>query len=205
MDSGPNIESKNSNFSQLSINFHLIPRNKILSEINAHKCVKEQLLQFMTILESRSTVIKKEYLDNSTYYGELEPVYHKRYGLGMYQNTNGDLYFGNWKDNVLVDGIYIFKNSDCYEGVVKNGKQGWGRYYYANGNVYEGDWKDDLKCGRGKMTYSNGDIYEGMWVNGKKNGEGVYYYQNGSVYKGNFSQGKKEGFGTIEFPNQTRV
>jgi hypothetical protein len=90
----------------------------------------------MNILETKNTVVKKEYLDNHVYYGEIDGSNHKRYGLGMYLYSQGDLYFGNWKDNVLVDGIYIFKNSDCYEGVVKNGKQGWGRYYYANGNVY---------------------------------------------------------------------
>jgi hypothetical protein len=81
-----------------------------------------------------------------------------------------DLYFGDWKDNNLIDGIYIFKNSDCFEGVVKNGKQGWGRYYYADGKIYEGEWKDDLKYGRGKMSYANGDVYDGMWLNGKRHG-----------------------------------
>ena len=59
MDSAPQIESKNSNFSQLSINYNLIPRNKILNEMNAPNCIKDQLSKFITILENKTTVIKK--------------------------------------------------------------------------------------------------------------------------------------------------
>lgn len=28
----------------------------------------------------------------------------------MYLYPQGDIYFGNWKDNNLIDGIYIFNN-----------------------------------------------------------------------------------------------
>jgi hypothetical protein len=111
MDSYNQIDSKNTNFSQTVITYNLIPKNKIMSEINVHKNIKEQLLKFITILENRNTVVKKEYLDGGIYYGELDEVSHKRQGLGMYFYTHGDVYFGNWKENVLIDGIYIFKNS----------------------------------------------------------------------------------------------
>ncbi len=90
------------------------------------------------------------------YFGEVDDSNLKRHGLGIYFYSFGDVYFGNWRENVLAEGIYIFKNGESFEGTVKNGKQGWGKYHYANGNLYEGEWKDDLKCGRGKMTYFNG-------------------------------------------------
>lgn len=183
----------------------IIPREKLLTQIKCNAKVLEKLLVLIQQLELNINIIKKEYYDNSVYYGEVDLNNQKRSGHGIYVYTHGDIYFGLWKDNSLAEGSYIFKNGESYEGVVKNGKQGWGRYYYSNGNIYEGEWKDDVKSGQGKMIYPNRDVYEGLWSKGKKNGQGVYYYNNGTIYEGNFVNGKKNGYGVITFPNKTKV
>jgi len=44
------------------------------------------------------------------YYGGVSPLSNKRTGLGIYLYPSGDIYFGTWLENQLVDGTYIFKN-----------------------------------------------------------------------------------------------
>lgn len=102
--------------------------------------------------------MKKEYLDQSIYYGCVDGN-AKREGLGVYLYKTGDTYFGVWEANTLNRGTYLFKNGESFEGSVKGGKQGLGIYRYLNGNVYEGNWKDDLKNGGGKMKYPSGAKY----------------------------------------------
>lgn len=182
----------------------VIPREHLLSK--ARKCASllAKLEDFIGKLQDRAGIVKKEYLDGNAYYGCLNSN-GKRDGPGIYVYSSNDVYFGAWKDNLLVEGNYIFQNGESFEGVVKNGKQGFGRYCYANGNVYEGEWRDDVKHGGGRMKYPNGDLYDGMWSKGKKNGQGKYSYANGIIYVGNFLDGKKNGFGEIIFPNGTKV
>lgn len=144
------------------LDFLVIPKEKLLS-INCHTDVNKKLQLFLIELQNKVNLLKKDYYDNNTYYGQINPVTQKRAGLGIYIYRNGDIYFGTWRDNTLVDGTYIFKNGECFEGYVKDGKQGKGKYYYSNGNIYDGDWKNDLKHGIGKMFYSNGDSYDGSW------------------------------------------
>ena len=119
---------------------------------------------------------KKDYFDGSCYFGCIDTITQKRSGKGVYYYKVGDLYFGNWNDNVLVDGTYLFKNGQSFSGNVRGGKQGKGIYRYINGNVYKGEWKDDLKNGKGEMLYPSGARYEGDWVKGKKHGFGIYRY-----------------------------
>lgn len=33
-----------------------------------------------------------------------------REGTGIYSYSHGDVYFGEWKDNALINGTYMFKN-----------------------------------------------------------------------------------------------
>jgi hypothetical protein len=54
--------------------------------------------------------VKKEYYDSSIYYGEIDNHNQKRSGQGIYVYNHGDVYMGSWKDNILVKGVYIFKN-----------------------------------------------------------------------------------------------
>ena len=88
-----------------------------------------------------------------------------RNGKGTFTYDNGDIYEGDYKDNM------------------KNGK---GTYTYYNGDIYEGDYKDGMMNGKGTFTYANRNIYEGDFKNGMMNGMGKFTYIDGNVYEGMF-------------------
>ena len=71
-----------------------------------------------------------------------------RFGVGTCRWNNGDVYEGEWKDNLRHG----------------NGK------YTEEGFTYEGQWQLDLKHGRGKMVCKNGDIFTGTWMHDRLNG-----------------------------------
>lgn len=103
--------------------------------------------------EMKSTMKTKVYVDRSKYKGEF--LNSKRHGTGIYYYTNGDIYGGQWKDDVF---------------------EGYGFYIFASGERYEGELKHGKKHGKGKYHYINGGVYEGSWAFDNKNGHGVYHY-----------------------------
>lgn len=64
---------------------------------------------------------------------------HKE-GRGCYDWQNGNVYVGEWKDNM---------------------RQGWGEMTYHNGDLYIGNWSEDKKHGLGFVKYANGATYKG--------------------------------------------
>lgn len=41
----------------------------------------------------------------------------KRVGTGIFENSSGDIYLGEWQDDCFCgEGIYIFSSSERYEG-----------------------------------------------------------------------------------------
>lgn len=60
------------------------------------------------------TLDRKSYYDGNIYYGEIDKLTQKREGLGIYAYHFGDVYFGLWKDNLIVEGMYIFRNGDSF-------------------------------------------------------------------------------------------
>lgn len=98
-------------------------------------------MESLEIIKGRLAKLHTEtrnYQDGSTYQGEMRS--NMREGIGIYSYSHGDVYFGEWKDNALINGTYMFKNGESYQGSVRNGKHGHGKYRYANGNIYEGGW-----------------------------------------------------------------
>lgn len=79
----------------------VIPREQLLSK--ARKCTSllAKLEDFMGKLQDRAGIVKKEYLDGNAYYGCLNSN-GKRDGPGIYVYSSNDVYFGAWKDNLLV-------------------------------------------------------------------------------------------------------
>ena len=51
------------------------------------------------------------------------------YGFGIYHYSNGDVYEGDWKNNM---------------------QHGRGKYYFTDGFTYEGEWKEHQIHGTGK-------------------------------------------------------
>lgn len=52
--------------------------------------------------------------------------------IGIYTNSNGDVYDGNWEDGKM---------------------KGQGVYNYANGDKYTGEWANNEKNGRGNLYF----------------------------------------------------
>ena len=68
---------------------------------------------------------------------------------------------GQWNNGVMILGKYHYDNGDLYEGQFKdelsnNGraiKEGIGKILYNCGEIYEGGWKNDQKSGYGNACY----------------------------------------------------
>lgn len=82
-------------------------------------------------------------------------------------------------------------NGDIFKGTFKNNERHNGIYYYKNGDCYEGYWNNDVKDGYGKLTLVNGESYDGQFFDGEKHGEGKYIWTNGDVYIGQFKNDKR--------------
>lgn len=83
-------------------------------------------------------------------------------GEGKLTYWNGDVYEGNYKDDV---------------------KNGFGKYYYSETkNRYEGEWVNGKKEGKGVFIWSNGDKYEGQFLKDNKHGKGKLTHNSGDVY-----------------------
>lgn len=132
-------------------------------------------------------------------------------GMGTCKYANGDVYDGDWYQNMRDGkGRYEFAvDGAVYEGDWRQGMfEGEGKFCYANGDVYTGDWVEGLREGWGKYEYSNGDVYEGWWENNKKECQeskrSKYSFHTGEEYFGNWSNNKMHGHGVCKFANETR-
>lgn len=62
-----------------------------------------------------------------------------RNGSGVYRYQTGDVFEGQWTNNVRNGGRIAFSNGDVYEGdLVNNRKHGQGRYRFLNDGDYVG-------------------------------------------------------------------
>jgi len=118
-------------------------------------------------------------------------------GKGIVFCENGDVFEGEWKDDLKVYGTYKWVCGDLYTGEWKEGnKHGKGSYYWASGTYYIGEWENDKKHGKGRKV-SKETIYEGDFKNDNKEGFGVLTWDDGTVYEGEFKDDEKCGDGTM--------
>ena len=61
-----------------------------------------------------------------------------------------------WQNDCKVSGQLILFNGDVFKGEFKNNMRHHGVYFYKNGDIYEGFWEDDVKSGTGKLKLANG-------------------------------------------------
>jgi len=125
----------------------------------------------------------------------------KRSGKGIYINSDGQKYNGDWLNNRYHGYGTLNFNGKKYEGEFKNGKRNGKGIHTCKYLKYDGEWKNDRQNGIGTEYYCNGDKYEGEWKDGSPNGNGVEYYANGNKYEGEFKNGKREGKGSYMFNN----
>ena len=127
-----------------------------------------------------------------------------REGKGIYYSNNGTRFIGNYKNNIMADGLgeLLIDDTCNYEGDFINGQfNGYGEMYYLDYGLYNGSWKDGEKDNLGIMYYKNGDIYEGTWYKNKPNGYGKIIYRSGEIYEGQFINGECHGEGAIYYSN----
>lgn len=125
------------------------------------------------------------------YYGKMD-------GIGCIEYTDGRIYTGQIKANVVNGyGRLTYSNVDCYEGRFIDGKfDGFGTLetHQTNEN-YEGHFKNGLKHGFG-ILIDNMRTYIGEFSNGSPCGYGVLDdSESGAKYMGIFKDGHRCGHG----------
>jgi len=114
--------------------------------------------------ETEDDYKEKSYVKYIGFYGKR--VDDKKSGPGIYYYLSGDIYDGEWA-NDLRDGFGTYK-------------------YYKTDEKYVGQWKKDERFGTGTHYYKDGSRYEGKWVNDKREGPGKLFFKNGDVFDGDW-------------------
>ena len=161
---------------------------------------------------------EKLYRNGDSYEGKF--INGKINGKGILKNKEGNIYFGDFIDDIRFgegdlttknyhyigefrnnkfDGkgkIEFFNEGKTYEGQFQDNEiEGKGIYKWKSGDIYEGQMKKGKMDGYGKYIYSDGRIYDGEYVEGVKNGSGKYIYSKDKIYEGTFVDGLPDGEG----------
>lgn len=165
-------------FFNISLIKDVVEKNRIINE-NAYK-YKDNLLDYKQTLVIE---IAQAFINESVQTVEVE--------------TNGK-YTGNRLDGKKTGvGTYVWNNGDIYEGEFKDDlMHGTGKLYIVENGTYEGEFVEGKKSGEGTFNFINGDTYKGTWLNDKMEGQGKYTFANGDVYIGSFSNNMFNGYGT---------
>ena len=104
------------------------------------------------------------YSNGDKYFGEYKDGWAD--GKGIYTH-DGRRYIGEFKNDTLTGkGLITFPDGDVFFGEVNDGNRIYGRYFWKNGDMYVGGWQNNLKNGNGIHTYISGTIEEGVWKDG---------------------------------------
>ncbi len=135
--------------------------------------LKAELIDTREKLEAIPDFRKLEFYskagNKTTYFGAVANGRANGKGMGYY--TTGNVYVGQWKDNLKhgEDGVFRWISGERYEGsYVKDKRAGYGVYYWANGEKYEGEWEDDQRSGIGTLFDRDNNIkLKGEWKKGE--------------------------------------
>ncbi|XP_026260002.1 radial spoke head 10 homolog B [Urocitellus parryii] len=140
----------------------------------------------------------------------------KRHGKGsIYYNQEGTSWYeGDWVYNIKKGwGIRCYKSGNIYEGQWEdNMRHGEGKMRWLTTNEeYTGSWERGVQNGFGTHTwflkripnsqYPLRNEYIGEFVNGCRHGHGKFYYASGAMYAGEWVSNKKHGMGRLTFKN----
>ena len=199
-------------------NLHFIPQqiNTIENSIPDNKTFNKILLEKLPYLGKKITQNEFEILipediykyikNNPLDISNLQITNKKLYFLNPIKFFNGNIYHGNWNNNIQMEGygIYYLKNEKIIvEGIWNKGNLIYGNIFLPNGDFYQGEIKNSKFHGKGKYIYINGDKYKGNFLNGVKNGDGFFEYNNGTFYQGEFSNDKFNGKGVMKWKDGT--
>lgn len=128
----------------------------------------------------------------------------KRNGHGVFIIGNGDVYTGNFKNDLYHgQGEMVKANGDKLAGEWECGKlNGEANIEFANGDRYTGGFFGGKFHGKGRYVYGFGrGWYEGEYKHGKQHGTGLRVFSNNNRYEGSFKHGECDGDGIMEFHN----
>ena len=163
----------------------------------------KELGNFITNEEFSKLIPEKinNYMIENPFDKQIFELYDKyTYNMDPLEFLNGNIYKGNWNDNLEMDGYgnYLLKNDDVFvEGIWDNGILKNGRIFLPNDEIYEGDIENNVFQGHGKYISNDGTIYEGEFEKGERSNYGKIIYNDGSYYEGylineNIPDGKGE-------------
>ncbi|XP_015440645.1 radial spoke head 10 homolog B isoform X1 [Pteropus alecto] len=149
------------------------------------------------------------YNQEGTSWYEGDWVYNIKKGWGIRCYKSGNIYEGQWEDNMRhgEGRMRWLTTNEEYTGRWERGIQnGFGTHtwflkripnsQYPLRNEYIGSFVNGYRHGRGKFYYASGAMYEGEWVSNRKHGVGRLTFKNGRVYDGLFANDH-----IVEFPN----
>ncbi|XP_057681848.1 radial spoke head 10 homolog B isoform X1 [Corythoichthys intestinalis] len=131
----------------------------------------------------------------TVYYNQEETSWYKgnwvlneRVGWGVRCYPSGNIYFGEWKQNLRYG-----------EGTMR---------WLSLGQLYVGNWHDGVQQGHGthvwlmKRTEPGAEFrpsnqYTGNFFQGYRHGPGIFYYAGGAIYEGGWQDNKKHGKGKV--------
>jgi hypothetical protein len=122
-------------------------------------------------------------------------------GKGILKNKEGNIYIGDFVNNIRCGKGDLTTENYHYIGEFKNNKfNGKGKIkFLKDKSVYEGQFEDNEIEGKGKYKWISGDVYEGQMKKGKMDGYGKYIYKDGRIYEGEYRDGKKNGRGKFSY------
>ena len=121
-------------------------------------------------------------------------------GKGILKNKEGNIYIGDFVNNIRCGKGDLTTENYHYIGECKNNKfNGKGKIKFKDKSVYEGQFEDNEIEGKGKYKWKSGDVYEGKMKKGKMDGYGKYIYKDGRIYEGEYRDGKKNGRGKFSY------
>ncbi|OMJ65713.1 hypothetical protein SteCoe_37741 [Stentor coeruleus] len=158
-------------------------------------CIQAKPKNVVSIKKINNKIYEIEYLDGSTYKGEMK--FGMRSGQGEFirksykRNSKCKTSSDNEDDNFI----------ESYKGKWKNDeKSGTGTFTFQDGSVYIGKWKHDMRNGKGEYQLANLFKYNGNWVNNMMEGQGKMAFPQGYIYESEFSENFVTSKGRIITP-----
>lgn len=124
-----------------------------------------------------------------------------KHGKGKFTNSDGKVYFTEWKKGMKQGRFFLQCIGSISEGYFENDElKGDITTKFENGDIYVGNGFHGYREGEGRMVWANHPTlktYEGEFFRNKMHGKGKLVMRNGFEYEGEMSLNKFHGLGTF--------